>query len=38
MYRRMDYAPKLKSVVAVLARDVNSFQFGGNVIAIRVVP
>jgi hypothetical protein len=37
VYRRMDYAPQLKSIVAVLARGVGAFQFGGNVIAIRVV-
>jgi hypothetical protein len=37
MYRRMDYAPQLKSIVAVLARPILAFAFGGNVIAIRVV-
>ncbi len=38
VYRRADYSPQLKSLLMVLARDVNSFEFGGTVVAVRLVP
>ncbi len=36
-YRRMDYAPQLRSLVWVTAQDARTFTFGGRVVAIRIV-
>jgi hypothetical protein len=39
IYRRMDYAPQLKSLMWVTAQSASeSLEFGGRVVAIRVVP
>ncbi len=39
VYRRLDYAPQLKSLVWVTAQDsAASYSFGGRVVAIRVAP
>lgn len=37
-YKRMDYAPQLKSLIWVTARPLGAFQFGGQVLCIRIVP
>ena len=37
LYKRLDYAPQLRSLVWVLGRPSSAFSFGGRVIAIRVV-
>ena len=38
MYRRMDYAPQLRSLVWATGASGGEFHFGGRVVAIRVVP
>lgn len=39
VYKRLDYAPQLKSLVWVTAQDTSaSYSFGGRVVAIRVAP
>jgi hypothetical protein len=37
-FRRMDYAPQLKSLVFVACRSLSDFQFGNQVVCIRIVP
>jgi hypothetical protein len=37
-YKRMDYAPQLKSLIWVTGQSSNTFSFGGRVVCIRIVP